>query len=125
MNDLTVADRQFLDVVRTYVKSSPAVAAYVAEAASAGVLDAFNAQSEKCADLEVALHYSLTGHKTGRKYLNDFGHVVRLLEKWKGRTSFRWDDVIVSLRKRLENVQIKLTVAAIAEAVKSTDGERT
>lgn len=78
---------QFLSLVAQFCKRNPEAAPHVASAAQHGVEAALQESLERAADMEVALVAALSP-----KMKKDSSQLIRdKLEKWKGRTSIRWD----------------------------------
>lgn len=78
---------EFLEVVTGYVKDDPESAPYIAQASSRGVSIALREHQERAADMEVALASALMKRDKAH-----YGEVIKQkLDKWKDRTSLRWD----------------------------------
>ena len=107
--NISPQDEVFLVGIETYLTERPHLTPYVVSACSKGVQAAFERSAERAADLEVALSYALSGHKSGHKYLAAFRHVLRILDKWQGRTVLRWDHTVEQVTARMKNVEAKLT----------------
>lgn len=84
---------QFLEFVRSYVKSDPAAAAFIQTSVASGINDSRMEAMDRAADMEAALAVMIAKRYKGRETL-----VLDKLVKWNGKSALRWDDAISDLQ---------------------------
>jgi hypothetical protein len=87
----------FLRLVKSYVEQDPESAAYIAEWVAAGLNASRVSALKRAADMEAALATML--HKPSKKF-DRTSFVLGIINKWKGKSSLKWEWAVELLSKK-------------------------
>jgi ABC-type nitrate/sulfonate/bicarbonate transport system substrate-binding protein len=92
---ITEYDMKFIVSLKVYVQKNPHMVAALIQVIQDGINDALEETMHRAADMESVAAMALNA----RVFKGNQSIIADKLEKWKGRSALRWDDMIKKLRK--------------------------